>query len=357
MTEREHGDAFDRRAEYELDELTLPEPGSADFTSIERFAASLDRIDTTGAPGSWLAIAGIEPAEDPELASLLGTASALHGSLEAATEERAFQSFHHRSRAAVVHLLEQDLAPSHRGGRVGATVVRFRRHTLFAPLTAGVAAASVAAVAIFGGFVPGFAQPVDNASVANLTPRSTNEELVRISLALGTIREHSERGEAVPAPLLREVAEGTARVASIIEEAPGGVDAASVQNYSKTIEDSQEVLESAQTSPDDVGALASAHLAIREGAAVALRFLEGADTAATAADGTATPGATGTPSATPTPAPTSTPTPEPTPTGTPVHEPEPTATPAPTPTGTPVHEPDPTQEPTATATPEVEPEP
>src|SRR5690606_33470995 len=113
---------------------------------------------------------------------------------------------------------------------------------------------------------------------SNLTPRSTNQELVRISLALNTIREHSQRGETVPAPLLREVAEGAARVASMIETSPEVVDESAVSNYTKTIENSREVLESARIEPEAEGALLSANLAIREGAEIASRFLEGTGT-------------------------------------------------------------------------------
>ncbi len=273
--------------------------------------------------------ADIDPREDPALAGLLTMVSALRGPIAEATDGQSFRSFHHRSRAAILHSLEAERVPT-----VPANVSTFRVRA--SRLWYGLAgtAAAIGLLAL-GNPSPGTGTPGGE----NLTVASTTDELDRMAIALATIQQRSERGESVPAPLLREVVETSARMSNLIEQRPDVISRQAVTTYATAVAAGAQVLETATAGPGAEGALAAAQRAAKDGAVVATRFLATQPTATPTGTATATP--TGTPTATPTGTPTSTPTgtptstPTATPTGTPTGTPTSTPTASPTPTGTP----------------------
>lgn len=153
----------------------------------------------------------------------------------------------------------------------------------------------------------------------NLTARTTHEELDRLATAIADIQTRSLSGQTVPAPLLRAVSEGTARVANIIEQSPASVSKETVTTYIEAAQNGQNILKSVTVADQDAqGALAAAQRASRDAVVVAGRFLS--------ATPTATP--TVAPTATASPTPSATPSATPTPDGTPTPTASPTATPS-----------------------------
>lgn len=264
----------------------------------------------------------IDPREDPALAGMLGMVSALRGPIAEATDGQSFRSFHHRSRAAILHSLEAERVPAN------VSTFRVRASRLWYGL-AGTAAAAAIGLLALGNPSAGTGTPGGE----NLTVASTTDELDRMAVALATIQQRSERGESVPAPLLREVVETSARMSNLIEQRPDVISRQAVTTYATAVAAGAQVLETATAGPGAEGALAAAQRAAKDGAVVATRFLATQPTATPTGTATATP--TGTPTATPTGTPTATPTgtPTATPTGTPTATP--TGTPTATPTGTP----------------------
>src|SRR5262245_53621743 len=104
-------------------ELLGAEPGVTPFEAVEvqRLAEALDDLDGGTVPD-------IDPREDPEIASLLSTASQLHESLTEVTQSNAFESYRARSRAYVLHTLEADWA-----GRQQYAAPRDLRISVFGP--------------------------------------------------------------------------------------------------------------------------------------------------------------------------------------------------------------------------------
>lgn len=294
-------------------------PEDAEIADALRLADVLERVEAGRAPD-------LDPTEDPALTDLLLTAMRARADLGTVRDERAFQSFRGRSRAAILHSLE----------RPAKVLPFYRRSRILAPVAAAAAAAAIVLSAFSSGILPGRGTPGTSDNVAtNLTPRTTTEEIDRLSVAIADIQERQQSGQSVPAPLLRAVSEGTARVANIIEQNPERVSKETVASYIQTAQTSQTVLKSVTVDDDAQGALAVAQRATRDGVVVASRFLNASGTPTATATGTAKP--TGTPIASPTP--TGTPTGSPTPGAT--STPAPSATPGGTPTPTPSATPDP----------------
>lgn len=314
-----------------------PENAAA-YADALRLADALERADA----GRTV---DIDAREDPALAGLLATAQEIRGPIADATETQAFRSFHHRSRAAILHALEAPPVETQRtAGPATVTAFRSRASRLWFGL-AGTAAAAAIGLSVFS------STGANQTPAENLTVASTTDELDRISVALATIQQHRERGETVPAPVLRDVVESSARMSNLIEQRPDVVSREAVTAYAQTVQAGAQVLQTATAGPGAEGALAAAQRAAKDGAVVATRFLATQPTATPAATSTATP--TSTPTATATPTSTSTPTVTPTATVTPTGTP--TATPTATPTGTPTSTP--TSTPTAPATPTATPDP
>lgn len=274
-----------------------------------RLADALDRAE------AGLAV-DIDPTEDPALAGLIAVAHDMRGPIAQATDTQSFRSFHHRSRAAIIHALEQDRGPV-------VVPLRTRTSRIWFSLAGAAAAAAIGIIAIGGsgdGSTPGG---------ANFTVASTSDELDRIAVALADIQQRSERGESVPAPLLRDVIEGSARMSNLIEQRPDVISRQAVTAYAQAVQNGAQVLDSATAGPGAEGALAAAQRAAKDGAVVATRYL------ATQPTATATP--TETPTATPTATPTSTATATPSSTATATQTA--TGTPSVTPTSTPTAKP------------------
>ncbi|MDA0302263.1 MAG: hypothetical protein O2822_07025, partial [Chloroflexi bacterium] len=232
-------------------------PEDPDTVDALRLAEVLERVESGRAPG-------LDPTEDPALSHLLLTAMRVRSELGTINNERAFQSFRTRSRAAILHSLE----PSPR------VVPFYRRPRILAPFAA-VAAAAAIAMASFGPSLLANDQP-STAVATNLTPRSTSEELDRLAVAIADIQERTQSGQLVPAPLLRAVSEGTARVANIIEQSPERVSKETVTTYIQAAQNGQNVLKSVTVAQDAEGALAAAQRAANDGVVVAGRFLNAA---------------------------------------------------------------------------------
>ena len=283
-------------------------PEDPDAADAMRLADVLDRVEAGRVPD-------LDPTEDPALTGLLRTAIRVRAELGTIDDKRAFQSFHTRSRGAILHALD----------RPTKIVPFYRRSRALAPIAAMAAAV---AIAVFG---PGLLNTpgTSGTAVTNLTPRTTTEELERFASAIADLQERAQSGQSVPAPLLRAVSEGTARVANIIEQNPDRISKESVTSYRRAAQAGQTVLNTVTVDQDAQGALAAAQRASRDGVVVASRFLS--DNAMPTATSTGTPTATGTASATPTGIAT--------PTGTPSGKPTQTATPKASPTATPTASP------------------
>jgi len=336
-----------------------PPPLGADpfeAAEVQRLASALDVLDTGRDPG-------IDPREDPDLASLVHTVNALRAELASATETPSFESYRERSRAYILHTLESGAIQTgtaypvyrvehHGGAPEEPRTARFgeerrqrsdrRRWTALSAIAAAAAALGIVFFANAGGDGNGGADDVlvsQPGIPTNLTALSTEAELARIQQAVGQLQDNASRGKPTDADLLRTVTESTAAVAKMIETNPATVSKAAVTTYLETVSTARTVLDTVQPAEGGGGALAAAQVATEDGQLTASRFLENAPPAETP-----TPSPSPTPTPTATPAATSTATPAPTATATA------TATPAATPTVTPA------ATPSATAVPDASPE-
>ena len=279
-----------------------------DVAAAERFAGVLDTLEAGGQPD-------VDALVDAELASLLRTADAVREPGLGATETVAFHSYRARSRAFVLHTLEQQrvagLAPSYPAAtRAGATqrtgiidfVVRHRGWTVFAPVAAAAAAAGLVL------FTPLALAPEENrpALATNLTSLATggaDVEFARVTTALAELNQRSRNGQPVDASLLRTITESTTAAANRIETQPQSVSKTHVENYQRAIAQSSTVLGTLQAAVGVEDALAAAQRATQDGKVTATRFL-GAESAVGASTGNPAAASTATPPSTPAPAPT-----------------------------------------------------
>ncbi|TBR24068.1 hypothetical protein EPO15_04765, partial [bacterium] len=200
---------------------------AATLSDALRLADALERAE------AGLAV-DLDPTEDPALAGLLALAYEMRGPIAQATETQSFRSFHHRSRAAVLHALEEGRAPA-----PIPTPIRMRASRLWFSL-AGAAAAAAVGLAVFGGSAESPAPASENLTVA-----STSDELDRIAVAVASIQQRLARGESVPAPLLQDVIEGSARMSNLIEQRPDVISREAVTAYHQAVQTGAQVLDSA----------------------------------------------------------------------------------------------------------------
>ena len=298
--------------------------GDSERREAMRLADVLDALDA-GAPAPMSAV------EDPELASLVQTATLFRDSMAATTETASYQSYRARSRAYILHTMEEQQRAAQQSQR-SAGLVPFvrRRWAVLAPV------AAAAAVASFTFFSSNAGAPTGEGSgpaiASNLTVASTDAELDRIRQAIELLSARAERGEPVDATLLRTITETSAAVANRIDVSPRLVSRDHVATYQKTLTAGTAVLTAVQPAAGSEDALAAAQRATQDGVVAAARYL-GAEATATAS--TATPSSTATA------------TPRPTQTGTVA----PTATVPPTATAAPTSTAGPTASPTASSTP------
>lgn len=274
----------------------------------------------------------LDPREDPELTDLLATAAAVDDVYAAATTTHSFQSFHNRSRAAILHALEAEQP------------VPFRERVRVVVAAAAGLAALVIGVASFGGpALDGLRgsgeEPGVMVAVPNLTHKSSEEQLDRLSAAVQGIRESASDGRPLSSAQLREFTESATSLANVIESQPDTVTPEDAREY---LQGAQAMLaalsESAGPAPGAEDAAAAAAHAAEDGIVVATRLvggedgtLQGSDTPTPTPSPTATPTSTPTPTATPTETPTGTPTPTDTPTSSPTPTPTPIGSATPTP--------------------------
>ena len=313
-----------------------------EVAEIMRLDAALAELDHGRLPD-------IDPTEDPELHSLVTAARMVDHSFEATTTTRAFNSFHHRSRSALLHTLEAERP------------IPFReRVRVFVAAAAGIAAVVISVATLGGPVLDGFrgdgstngdgTAPGAQITVANLTHVQTQEQLDRLGLAVDGLRNRALSGQSLSSAQLHEFTENAARVADSIERQPDTVSPEAVRSYMERAQAAQDALNSGQLEPGAEDAAVAAQRAAEDGLVVASRYLGGEG----GADGSPLPGSTaeatetaepttGAATASTTPTPTSTassatatpsasptsPTSSATPTGTA------TGTPTPTPSSTP----------------------
>lgn len=281
----------------------------------------------------------IDRDEDPELFAMVTAARVVDRSFEATTTTRAFNSFHHRSRNALLHTLEAERP------------VPFReRLRVVVAAAAGLAAVAIS-VATLGGPVMDSLRSDDSGAegasvtVANLTGQETQSQLDRLSLAVDGLQNRTSSGQSLSSAQLHEFTENAARVADSIERQPDSMSPEAVRAFMERTQAAQEALTNGQAAPGAEDAVVAAQRAAEDGLVVASRYLGGEG----GEDGTPLPGATETPEPgedDPTATPTGTATP--TSTGTPSATPTGSATPSPTATSTS------SATPTATGTPSVQ---
>ncbi|GMU41915.1 MAG: hypothetical protein AMXMBFR23_27810 [Chloroflexota bacterium] len=296
-----HGEHLpEPRRDVQDDALMTP----ADIAEVMRLDEALARIEAGEA-------VDLDPREDPALVALLGTAAGVRDAFQDVTETRAFRSFHHRSRAALLHALEHEPeeAPA------PATIITWRRGRLFTGLAAAAASVAIAAFS----FGPSLLD-TGAGSQPNLTAARSQAELFRLAQTLNDIQQRTRAGESVPAPLLHSVVENAATMASAIEADPARFDRTAVAAFAQAAQASENVLSAVTPADGAEGALTAAQRAARDGVVVATRFLDGSEAEATAtptAEAAAEPTPEATPDATATEAPAEDDDAEPTATATP----------------------------------------
>ena len=295
------------------DELAETALTPAERLEAMRLADVLDALDA-GTP------APISATEDPELATLVQTAGLLRDGMAAGTETASFQSYRARSRAYILHTLEEQQraaqATRHADQRRDGLVPFVRRRwAVLAPVAAAAAVAAFTLATTNVGAPAGTGSQGGPAVASNRTAASTDAELDRIRQAVELLSARAERGEPVDSSLLRTITETSAAVANRIEAAPQLVSREHVATYHKALTQSTAVLTAVQPVAGSEDALAAAQRATQDGVVAAARYL-GTDATPTAPAATptapmptATPAATAQPGTTATPAPTATPTP------------------------------------------------
>lgn len=246
----------------------FPDMGDDDaLAAIEaaRLADALAALDRGLAPD-------LDPREDPELHALVGIATTLRNGTAAATTTPEFEAYRTRSRAFVLHTLEQE----HR-----TRVIPLARRRWFAlPVAAAAAAAAALALAVLslpaGGRVtaPQQASQAASAPTANLTARATDADLDHLHSALNVITEQSSRGTPISADALRRVREGSATFAQRIATQPESVDKDAVVSYLQAAHAARGVLQSASVADGNTQALEAARAAVDDGVIAAARYLQ-----------------------------------------------------------------------------------
>ena len=250
----------------------------------QRFAAALEAIEEGRDPQ-------IDAREDPELATLLSTASAIGGTWHEATPNAGYAT---RSRSLVLHsMTPRALVPVVRPARE-PFYRRWTRWGVLAPAASAATAAAVtfavmlatqsdpltvqpdrlAAAAPVERFDDAARPPVTDPfllpeSVASLNDRSIVAELQRLEAGLKLLQDQAEAGQPAPGQLLRAVTESTATVANIIDSAPESVTEKTVITYLQATNTSLSVLSGVDAADGDEGALAAARRAASDGYQVA----------------------------------------------------------------------------------------
>jgi hypothetical protein len=255
----------------------LPFGSHDDQLQAERLAELLDALDDGRSPD-------VDPREDPELASLLQTASRLR---EADGRVEAQPAYVRRSRGLLQHRL------AHRARR---TI--WRRAWTVSASAAAAALLVMAVVALNRGGSEGDVQVVAAvaadtgagqpeavssaeavpeaveaaAASTNATTVSVADELSRLREAVSGIEASISRGEPVEPRLLEEAAAGTASVATRIKNEPESLSGQTVLIYVQAANAAREALRSVTVAEGGEAALAAAQSAADDGVVTAARF-------------------------------------------------------------------------------------
>lgn len=288
-------------------DLAAADPTAADLAEILRLDEALTRVERQR-------VSGLDRREDPELSSMVDAASAFRSTFEHATETQSFQSFHQRSRAAVLHALEAERP----------VPVRERVRVVVAA-AAGLAAVFISVATLGGPLLDGDdGRGGAQVSTTNLTSRSSEAQLQAVSESVRLIQDQAENGRTVSGSTLHAFTERVAAMADAIEREPQNVSPETVMAFAQQAEDVQDALSSVKPEPGAEDAAVAAQRAAEDGQVVASRYLGGGLIPGEVTPEPETP--------TPTAAPTETGTPDPTetPTATPSETPPASSTPAPT---------------------------
>lgn len=249
--------------------------------------------ETLDAP---LAGDALDQREDPELVALVNFTRGLAAT---AAELRPREGFARRSRSILLHSMETR-RPAHSPARRWRA--RLLQSVMLAP-AAAAAAAAAAAVFVFAGGSTGGAATVQApapiattpaapaapaASVQNLTPLNIDQEIMLLRSAADAATASATSGQALPAGVLRVLADGSARVAHAIKSEPGSVSPNGIVTYITAAADVRSALANVEASPGNEAVLAAARASAQDGVVVASRyFLD----VSTVPDGSVTPDA------------------------------------------------------------------
>ena len=335
MSDRDRHMGDDTNPEVNLEAVLERALDPGEVAEIMRLDQALAEVDLGRTPD-------LDPTEDPELFSLVAAARKVDASFEAVTTTRAFNSFHHRSRNAILHTLEAE-----------RPVPLRERIRVVVAAAAGIAAVAISVATLGGPALDSLrgdpaetGTPGAQVSVANLTHVQTQEQLDRLSAAVDGLRNRALSGQSLSSAQLHEFTENAARVADSIERQPDTVSPEAVRTYMERTQAAQEALSSGQFEPGAEDAAVAAQRAAEDGLVVASRYLGGEG----GADGDPLPGSTATATASATLTETAEPTTTPTSTGTATATGTPTATPSGTATTTPSVTPTATPSATPTST-------
>ena len=234
-----------------------------------RFDNALAELDACRNPG-------LDPVEDPSLASLVDVATQVEAAEREAVDTHAFRSYSARSRAYVLDaiVLPRALLPA-----TIPSLPWYRRFGWLRPTAAATAAAVLSVVLLVGlvqwsdGGSGSGEQPITVAQVTDETRAALDRELAEIRQSLEMIFARAERGEPVTEELLRTLAGNTLVAAQRIADEPATVTKDDVVNYIQSAHIARTVLEQATGTTETEGALGEAQAAADYGVAVASNYL------------------------------------------------------------------------------------
>lgn len=263
--------------------LTEHELGNDQEIEAARLAEALSALDAGVEPD-------IDPREDPELSLLVGLSRAMRDDAAAVTNDHAFRSYRHRSRAFVLHTLESEGLIE--GARPQPAVLSFRQRALsLAPIATAAAAAMFAIAVLVGGtgdggdtgtgLVAATIAPGSEASAGALGPAQPNqtalmagEEISRIRAALDEVDASVTSGAVVSEAVLRQITASTTALANEIEANPTEIDSAMVAEYVLAADTSRAALSRVPIAPGAESALAAAQAAAEDGVVTATRYFQ-----------------------------------------------------------------------------------
>ncbi len=270
---------------------------------VQRLASALEAVESGRDPV-------VDAREDPELVSLLATAATIRETWSALTPAPDHAA---RSRSLTLALESMERTRGVEPALPANVIPFYRRWSVLSPVASAAAAAAITFIVTM--FVISDAEMTEqqpmtvSAETATMSTRPSpmpltrvaepalspldetpamepvmtskqvaNAELVqdlmRIEVALVTIRSRAEMGEPVDAELLRTISEGTSRVAAKIAMVPDLVSPSTVATYFQSVSPGREILNSARVMEGDEAALETARVATWDGLSAVLRYFD-----------------------------------------------------------------------------------